>query len=230
MKDRNLPIRFFSTRDKDERMTEGAGDSEIPNWVDKDTIPQKQETFFAVMTEIATKLSEKNKKNNQLPSVLSLHLNSNALAKGYRQNIASIFNDKGAINMIGVVGTDKVMVKVNSSTEASRIANKISNLRTGDKTYLGVASIDSIDDFTPTIEEDLIIGGIIKIKLINYYDRELNGILIHKFEKSCEEKGIRLSRCKYSSKVIAYRGRVISTDQLLFLKNHEEYNRSAICH
>ena len=221
MNDKNLPIRFFSMREKDERMTEGAGDSEIPNWVDRDAIAQKQVAFANVMTGIANKLSEKNKKNNQLPSVLSLHLNRNAFAKGSRQNIASIFNDRGVINLIGVTGKDKVMVKVNSPAEASRIASKISNLHIGDKTYLGVAAIDAIDDFAPTIDENLNIEGIIKIKLINYYDRELNDLLTRSFEKSCEEMGINFSRCKYSSKLIAYRGQGITTDQLLFLKSFE---------
>lgn len=85
MNKRNLPIRFFSMREKDERMTEGAGDSEIPNWVDRDAIPQKQAMFATVMTGTAAKLSEKSKKNNQLPSVLNLRLNQSASAKGSRQ-------------------------------------------------------------------------------------------------------------------------------------------------
>lgn len=221
MNEKNLPIRFFSMREKDERMTEGAGDSEIPNWVDRDAIPHKQASFVDMMTGMAAKLSEKSKSNNQLPSVITLHLNRNASAKGSRQNIASIFNDRGAINLIGVTSNDRVMVKVNSSTEASRIANKISNLRTGDKTYLGVAAIDSIDDFTPMVEDELNLDSVIKIKLINYYDRELNELLARSFEKDCEENGIRCSRCNYSSKIIAYRGQGITTDQLDFLRDFE---------
>ena len=221
MNEKNLPIRFFSMREKDERMTEGAGDSEIPNWVDRDAIPQKQAMFATVMTGMAAKLSEKSKKNNQLPSVLSLRLNQSASAKGSRQNIASIFNDKGAINLIGVTGNDHVMVKVNSSAEATRIANKILNLRSGDKTYLGVAAIDEIVDFEPMIEDDINLDSIIKIKLINYYDKEINDLLSRTFEKSCEDNGIQCTRCKYSSKLIAYRGQGITTDQLQFLKNFE---------
>lgn len=221
MNEKNLPIRFFSMREKDERMTEGAGDSEIPNWVDRDAIPQKQAMFATVMTGMAAKLSEKSKKNNQLPSVLSLRLNQSASAKGSRQNIASIFNDKGAINLIGVTGNDHVMVKVNSSVEATRIANKILNLRSGDKTYLGIAAIDEIVDFEPIIEDDINLDSIIKIKLINYYDKEINDLLSRTFEKSCDDNGIKCTRCKYSSKLIAYRGQGIMTDQLQFLKNFE---------
>lgn len=221
MNEKNLPIRFFSMREKDERMTEGAGDSEIPNWVDRDAIPQKQAMFATVMTGMAAKLSEKSKKNNQLPSVLSLRLNQSASAKGSRQNIASIFNDKGAINLIGVTGNDHVMVKVNSSVEATRIANKILNLRSGDKTYLGIAAIDEIVDFEPIIEDDINLDSIIKIKLINYYDKEINDLLSRTFEKSCDDNGIKCTRCKYSSKLIAYRGQGITTDQLQFLKNFE---------
>lgn len=221
MNEKNLPIRFFSMREKDERMTEGAGDSEIPNWVDRDAIPQKQAMFATVMTGMAAKLSEKSKKNNQLPSVLSLRLNQSASAKGSRQNIASIFNDKGAINLIGVTGNDHVMVKVNSSAEATRIANKILNLHSGDKTYLGVAAIDEIVDFEPMIEDDINLDSIIKIKLINYYDKEINDLLSRTFEKSCDDNGIQCTRCKYSSKLIAYRVQGITTDQLQFLKNFE---------
>lgn len=62
MDEKNLPIRFFSMRDKDERMTEGAGDSEIPNWVDRDAIPQKQTLFVSAMNGMAAKLSEKTNK------------------------------------------------------------------------------------------------------------------------------------------------------------------------
>ncbi len=221
MDEKNLPIRFFSMRNKDERMTEGAGDSEIPNWVDRDAIPQKQTVFVSAMRGIAEKLSEKAEQSNFLPSMITLHLNEKALAKGHRENIAYIFNDKGAINLIGVIGNDKVMVKVNNVIEANRIARKITNLRTGDKTYLGVAAIDEINEFAPTVEEELNTDGVIKIKLINYYDRELNGLLIRSFEKSCEDKGINCVRCKYSSKLIAYRGQGITTDQLTFLKNFE---------
>lgn len=221
MDEKNLPIRFFSMRDKDERMTEGAGDSEIPNWVDRDAIPQKQTLFVSAMNGMAAKLSEKNKQSNFLPSVLTLHLNGNALAKGHRENIAHIFNDKGAINLIGVTGKDKVMVKINTPVEANRIAKRISSLRTGDKTYLGVAAIDEIDEFTPIVEEDLNMDGVIKIKLINYFDRELNGLLIESFEKSCDDNGINCTRCKYSSELIAYRGQGITTDQLTFLRNFE---------
>ena len=49
MDEKNLPIRFFSMRDNDERKTEGAGDSDIPNWVDRDAIPQKQTLFISAM-------------------------------------------------------------------------------------------------------------------------------------------------------------------------------------
>lgn len=74
MNEKNLPIRFFSMREKDERMTEGAGDSEIPNWVDRDAIPHKQASFVDMMTGMAAKLSEKSKSNNQLPSVITAPL------------------------------------------------------------------------------------------------------------------------------------------------------------
>ena len=221
MNEKTLPIRFFCMREKDERVTEGSGDSEIPNWVDREAIFHKQASFAGVMSGMASRLYQKRNRNNPLPSVLSLRLNQSAYAKGSRQNIASIFNDKGAVNLIGVTGKDRVLVKINSSEEANRIANKISNLRIGDKTYLGVAAIDEIDDFKPIIEDDINTEDVIKIKLINYYDKELNDYLVNVFEKSCEENGIRISRCKYSSKLIAYRGRGITIDQIQFLNDFE---------
>ena len=221
MNEKNLPIRFFSMREKDERMTEGAGDSVIPNWVDKDSIPDKQKTFTGKLAGVATSLSQKASKGVFLPSVLTLHLNPNALAKGHRQNIASIFNDKGAINIVGVVGRDKVLAKVNSAQEAKRIENKIQNLRFGDKTYLGVAAIDQIDSFQPLVEEGLTEESTVKIKLINYYDRGLNELLVRSFEKECDTHGIEVVRCNYSNQLIVYKAVGVSSNQLSYLRNLE---------
>src|SRR5574344_821017 len=221
MDDKKLPIRYFSMRDKDERMTECSGDSEIPNWVDKEAIPQKQLSFSNVLSETAIKLSTKAKNKYFLPSLLTLHINHNALAKGHRENVASIFNDRGAINLIGVFGNDKVLIKVNNKDEANRIGKKITNLKFGDRTYLGTAAIDQIDEFMPVIEDNLNPSSILKIKLVNYYDRQLNELLINMFEKECNENHILYSRCKYSNQLIAYRGQNITTDQLKFLKGFE---------
>ena len=228
MNEKNLPIRFFSIREKDERMTEGSGASVIPNWVDKDSIPDKQRTFTGKLAGVATSLSQKASKGVFLPSVLTLQLNPNALAKGHRQNIASIFNDKGAINIVGVVGRDKVLAKVNSTQEAKRIENKIRNLRFGDKTYLGVAAIDQIDSFQPLVEEGLTEDSTVKIKLINYYDRGLNDLLVRSFEKECDIHGIEVVKCNYSSQMIVYKAVGVTSDQLSYLRNLEGVQ--SICH
>lgn len=107
-------------RDNDERKTEGAGDSDIPNWVDRDAIPQKQTLFISAMNGMAAKPKKTNK------VIFSFCANSTfewkCIGKGHRENIAHIFNDKGAINLIGVTGKDKVMVKINTPIEANRIA------------------------------------------------------------------------------------------------------------
>lgn len=62
MDEKNLPIRFFSMRDNDERKTEGAGDSDIPNWVDRDAIPQKQTLFISAMNGMAASFPKKTNK------------------------------------------------------------------------------------------------------------------------------------------------------------------------
>lgn len=69
MDEKNLPIRFFSMRDNDERKTEGAGDSDIPNWVDRDAIPQKQTLFISAMNGMAGKAFRK-KTNKVIFSLL----------------------------------------------------------------------------------------------------------------------------------------------------------------
>ena len=62
MDEKNLPIRFFSMRDNDERKTEGAGDSDI-QLVDRDAIPQKQTLFISAMNGMAAKAFRKNKQS-----------------------------------------------------------------------------------------------------------------------------------------------------------------------
>lgn len=107
MAERNLPIKFFQKRQKDELDTEGrGGDKKLPKWASADTIKEKAEYAKSVFVDIASSLAIKVKNNNYVPSVVKVKMNEDALAKTYRKEVAALFNT-GKLNLIGVNGEDE---------------------------------------------------------------------------------------------------------------------------
>src|SRR5438045_796532 len=103
MAEKNLPIKFFEKRQKDDQATEGAGGGKLPDWViqDRQVIRERSSHYRAIFYDITKSFSEKVRKNNFLPSVLRLKLNDEAIAKSYRKDIAKLFNVVGKLNLIG---------------------------------------------------------------------------------------------------------------------------------
>ena len=100
---KNLPIKFFQKRQKDELDTEGGSSNKPPKWVNPETVCEKSIHFRQVLNEVAESLSRKVRRNNYVPSVVKLKMNSDALAKTYRREVANLFN-VGKLNTIGVSG------------------------------------------------------------------------------------------------------------------------------
>lgn len=69
------------------RWTEGGGGGTPPPWLLSDPQALYERSMYVrdVLGTISTKLTEKRKKNNYIPSVLKLKVNEDALAKTYRR-------------------------------------------------------------------------------------------------------------------------------------------------
>ena len=200
MVERNLPIKFFQKRQKDEQDTEGGGGKSVPKWVIPEQVGAKSRYIRQVLGSVSYSLAKKVKRNNYIPSVVKLKVNSDALAKTYRREIGKLFN-VGKLNTIGVCGEDEVLIKIDNEDDLLKISERIANadnIFPSHSTIFGISAITNIEEFKPQISVDPKEDTILKVKLFNYGDSSLNGILNKEFEKYCKEYNLDHKSVPYS--------------------------------
>lgn len=207
MNTRKFPLKYFEKRNNDEHPTEGGGDSSLRKWIDKSLLLNKVEHFKNVLKDIDIELNQRLKQKNNFPVVLTMQLEERAYAKSYRRAISSVF-DKRKQNVIGVLGQDEVLVKIDNLEdlkEISEIFNRVHLSVDDSNFFLAVASISSIEPFKTRIIGSLDTSDYYKIKLINYHDISLNHILMKSFETYCNENRITYKKISYSEELNIYK-------------------------
>lgn len=224
MENRNLPIKFFQKRQKDEMGTEAGGGQTIPKWASQGQMREKSEYIKTVLAEVSNSLAEKVKKNNYIPSVVKLKVSGDALAKTYRKEIGNLFN-VGKLNIIGVSGEDEVLIKIDNETDLKNILNRFSDAKLAFPNYttlVGISAINNIEEFKPQIEiEEEDEDQVYKVKLFNYGNADLNNILIRSFEKYCRDNGIDFEKAQYSDELNIFRISKVTTDDFEELRDFD---------
>ena len=119
-----------------------------------------------------------------MPSVLKLKVNEDALAKTYRREIGNLFN-VGKLNIIGGNGEDEVLVKIDNENDLQAIMKKFSNINDAFPsvtTLVGISAITNAEEYKPQIEVEPNKETVLKVKLFNYGNSDLNSIVIKLFE------------------------------------------------
>jgi len=221
---RNLPIKFFQKREKDESSNEGNGGKQIRKWLITDNIPEKSVRFRQVLSSVAPKLDEKIAKNNYIPTVMRLRLHKKAKAKDPRKAISSMFNVEQKLNVIGINGNDELLIKIDNRNDLQKIIfnfSKAEGAIVSDTTVLSIGSIDDLEIFAPHVDVDTEPYTKVKVKLFNFGDTELNNIVVWNFEKFCSENNIQFSRTTYSADLNIYSIPSVSEDSLELLKEFD---------
>jgi len=224
MEKRNLPIKFFQKRQKDEMGNEGNGRKIIPQWASEERLREKSEYIKTVLANVSNSLAEKVKKNNYIPSVVKLKVSGDALAKTYRKEIGNLFN-VGKLNIIGVSGEDEVLIKIDNEADLKNILNRFSDAKLAFPNYttlVGISAINNIEEFKPQIEiEEEDEDQVYKVKLFNYGNADLNNILIRSFEKYCRENDIDFEKAQYSDELNIFRISKVTTDDFEELRDFD---------
>jgi hypothetical protein len=224
MAERNLPIKFFQKRQKDELDTEGGGARTLPKWVNTPEELQEKVSYVGnVLSNVSKSLAGKVRQNNYVPSVVRVKLNEEALAKSHRREIATLFNT-GKMNMIGVAGEDEVLVKIDSEHDVQSILKKFESVNDAFPSFsttVGVSAITNVEEFKPVIDVEPDTEAVLKVKLFNYESGELNSIVVKQFESYCEEKHLPYDRTAYSGDLNIYRLSNVTHDTFEELKNFD---------
>lgn len=163
-------------------------------------------------------------RNNYIPSIIKLKLNSNALAKTYRKEIGALFNISNKLNTIGISGEDIVLIKIDNVNDLQIIAEKIANADSkfpSKSTIIGLSAVIGIEEFKPQINIEPSGNTIYKVKLFNYGDTSLNIVLAKEFEKYCKKYQLDFSATSYTSELNIYRINGMSTDAFEDLKDFD---------
>ena len=222
--EKNLPIKFFQKREKDESGTEGAPQGPMPKWVNIDNVAGKSIYFREVLSEVGQVITKKVSQNSYIPTVVRLKVNEDASAKRFRKEISSIFNVDKKLNIIGLNLGSELLVKIDNIKDLKKM---IDNFAKADSKYLndsiimGIDSIEDIEMFSPIIDINKNLESKIKVKLFNYGDSELNRILIEAFESFCESNGIDARQTAYSADLNIYSVTDITEDALIKLQEFD---------
>ena len=224
MAEKNLPIKFFQKREKDNMDTEGFGGGDLPSWaLSGRDLYQRSMYVKTVLDTVSTRLSRKIERKNYLPSVVKVKLNNAATAKSYRSDVSSIFN-AGKFNTIGVNGDDEILVKVDGLEDVRAIVRNLEKVESAfpsKSSIIGVSAITNVELYTPMIDVTQKEESVLKVKLFNYGNSELDSLLLKNFEAYCRTHNLQCKRGAYSGDLNIYRLDGVTTDVLRELEDFE---------
>jgi hypothetical protein len=200
---KNLPIKLFKKRDNDKLLNNLPGGTAEGNKfrLEGKALSGRANYFKQYFGELDNIFKQKIETNNYLPTIVKLKLNDDALAKTYRGEIGKIFNLGKKVNIIGLVGDNQLLIKVDDIKDLNQIKNKIADI---ERNVLGISAIEEAVDFKPIIDFDATEEDDLKVRLINYGDYKLNEIAERNFVNLCEQLGIECHRLNYANDLILY--------------------------
>jgi hypothetical protein len=200
---KNLPIRLFKKRDNDKLLNNLPGGSATGNRfrLQGAALTGRAATFRSYFGGVNERLLTKKQQNVFLPIVVKLILNEDALAKSYRTDIGKLFNNNKKINIIGLIGEDQLLVKIDNESDLEYVLGKI---RDEESNAIGISAIEKAEDFRPIIDNGDITGDV-KVKLINYGDPKLNSLAEADFVNLCSQMDVSCRRLNYADDLIIYK-------------------------
>lgn len=210
-----LPIKFYQKREViDDRSTNAGGSDNEPSWVLHGEELEERITLLNTGIDCVIKSIEvKPEKYDYIPSIITVELDENAVAKTHRASIKDIFNqERDKNNVIGFNKENELLIKVASVNDAVRIKRKFNNK---DRYTRGISAITNIAAYKPIVEsvESYKDKKIIKVSLFNYFDYSLNQAVKLAFLDLCKENDIIAKEVFYTNDLIIFRLEKIESDE-----------------
>jgi len=215
MAEKNLPIKFFLKREKDEQNTEGGGGKD-PKWVlSGGALSKRSRELQGYLGKLEGRITKKTGQNNALPILVIARLDKKATAKSHRDDVVSLFNVNNKNNIIGFSGYQEVLVKIENEKDLRDIEYNIGRARAAGVTRSvakGISAIKELSDVTPA--SNLMVKGetVFKVKLVDYQDEEINAKAAELFEEICKQQQMKLASCNYIHDKSIYRLEAASMD------------------
>lgn len=213
---KNLPIKIFKKRDVDKQLNnlpvinnENVGKSFR---LSASELKKRSDNFKRYFSKVDRQLSRKVKTQVFLPTLCRVRINESALAKYYRGEIVKLFNVNHKNNVIGLIGEDTLLLKIDNQSDLVQIQEKVADLS---RMKIALSAVDEVKDFNPLVLDVDKSTNDFKIRLINYGDPGLNEIAMRGFEKMCKELDAKFEKLNYSKELILYHVTEIKHQSLL---------------
>lgn len=220
---KNLPIKIFEKRKIiDDRNPEHGGNNDLPTWADltTDQLSERTQMFTEALNNTESKLSTRPKNREFIPAVLRLNILEKAIAKSHRNDIGNIFNRGEEKNLIGMINSRDLLVRINDISHVRIIKENIAKT---EKNQKAIAAILEMSVFEPDIFLSENESGIdnMRVSLLNFQDYRLNEAISRNFESSCQSASINFKKVNYSPELIVYKLIGVTVDSLSKIQDFE---------
>lgn len=195
-----LPIKMIQKREKlDQSFTE-AGGGKSPDWMQNINIEERSEMMVSTLKDMEAYFDKLTEEKRDIPATIELSLDSRAIAKSYRSNIRKLVDVNKKNNIIGLKNDDTLLVKIDDNKDLKEM---VANFKTIRKNSEGLATIKDSKRFKPEISVEN--KDILKIKLINYLDNDINNQVEKQFEVTCRSLGLNLEFVEYTDEIKVFK-------------------------
>lgn len=221
MVNERLPIKFFAKREVDNLRVEGAGSTDEPPWVySGDELKRHAESFLEAFSDFQSVIRGKEEEGAVVPFVFKAKIRSDVIAKTHRREIRNLFEVRGKSNVLGLVDPDELIIKIEKSSEARDISNRIKN---AEQNRYGISCLEGVYRYEPSVaigEED---PQDYKAKLIDFQDYEQNSSVRNLFERTLGRLDTVLVKTNYTRDFTIYNLRHLTSAKLDALRKEEVF-------
>jgi len=221
MANERLPIKFFAKREIDELKVEAGGNKVDPKWLLRgDELADRSSELLTALDQFTEILQKRVERNSVIPVVFLAKMCDGSTAKSHRKDIVSLFQFSENSNVIGLSGSDELIVKLDSISQAKEISKRIQNYKKYEKAISSFEIFWSFQALIQAQDDELIY----KARLIDFKDYEMNMAAQHMFENALRARKVVYQKSYYASQFPIYRISNISRETLDEFQNDSEFD------
>lgn len=212
---KTLPIQIVKTRGEQDIFKKEAGGSDLPDWIDEQTIRTNSENILFQLNQLESEFEMR--QEVQVPILMTVKLHERATAKSYRSSTRAIFDSAEKRNIIGMDSVSNLIVKIANRNVIEQIKSNIIGTPGRDISKdkkCGIASVIDFKKYVPSCNKEELVGRIVKVKLADFMDASVNTIAEAKFVERCTLSGIEVTKCTYSPDLKVFRVAVNNEEEV----------------
>lgn len=205
------PVVQFQQRKNDNLRIEGGGGDNVPSWfLQGDALTERVKVLTAELSAIKKAVESRSQKRYAAPYVCLARMHEKATAKSWRDSASKLF----AVNrqpLVGLVGTRELMVVFDGTDVVDEVLRRLADPSMTSDYVAKVSMIESLRSFAARVEvADA--DTVVKVRLIDYQDYNLNAAVEKNFEAALAENGLPYRKTQYTKTMPIYAIRIANAN------------------